>query len=50
MKETWIVHWRGLDEECPSRQDALDRWEQLVGRGIEAALFAVVGGRRRRIA
>ncbi len=50
MKVRWIVSWRGLEEECSSAAEALDRWEQLEARGIEAVLFEVVAGHRRRIA
>ena len=50
MKERWIVSWRGLEEECSSAAEAMDRRDQLEARGIEAALFEVVAGRRRRIA
>ncbi len=49
MKMTWIVSWRGLDEEFPSAADAMDRQDQLEARGIEAEMFEVVAGRRRRI-
>ena len=49
MKRTWIVRWRGLEETCASPQEAIDRLDQLVARGIEAELFEVVGGERRRI-
>ena len=50
MKVRWIVSWRGLDEECSSAAEALDRWDQLDARGTEAEMFVVVDGRRRRIA
>jgi hypothetical protein len=50
MKMRWIVSWRGLDEEYASAAEALDRWDQLEARGIEAALFEIVTGHRRRIA
>jgi hypothetical protein len=50
MKERWIVSWRGLHEECSSAAEALDRWDQLEAHGIEAELFVVVAGNRRRIA
>jgi hypothetical protein len=49
MKTTWIVSWRGLDEEFPSAGDAMDRLDQLDARGIDAAMFEVVAGRRQRI-
>ena len=49
-KMTWIVSWRGLDEEFPSAADAMDRQDQLEARGIEAEMFEVVAGRRQRIA
>ena len=50
MKVTWIVSWRGLEEECTSAAEAMDRRDQLEARGIEAAMFVVVAGHRRRIA
>jgi hypothetical protein len=50
MRVRWIVSWRGLEEEWSSAAEAMDRWEQLEARGIEAALFEVVAGHRRRIA
>ena len=46
----WIVSWRGLDEEFSSAADAMDRQDQLEDRGIEAEMFEVMAGRRRRIA
>lgn len=49
MRIIWIVCWRGLVEECASRQDAMDRWDQLDARGIEAEVFEVVGGERRPV-
>jgi hypothetical protein len=49
-KVRWIVSWRGLDEECSSAAEALDRRDQLEARGIEAVLFEVVADHRRRIA
>lgn len=49
MKAIWIVRWRGFDEECFSRQDAMDRWDQLNALGIQAEVFEVVAGRRRAI-
>jgi hypothetical protein len=49
MKRTWIVRWRGLEEACASPQEAMDRLDQLAARGIEAELFEVVAGERRRI-
>jgi hypothetical protein len=45
----WSVCWRGLEEHFPSRQDAMDRWDQLDALGIEAELYEVVGGRRRKL-
>jgi hypothetical protein len=48
MKVIWIVRWRGLEEQCLSPQEALDRWDQLDARGIEAELLEVVAGQRRR--
>jgi len=50
MKVRWVVSWRGLEEECASAAEALDRRDQLEARGIEAELFEVVAGHRRRIA
>ena len=50
MKMIWIVSWRGLDEEFPSAGDAMDRKDQLEARGIEAEMFEVEAGSRRRIA
>ena len=50
MKVKWIVSWRGREEECTSAAEAMDRWDQLEARGIEAALFEAVAGHRRRIA
>ena len=38
METVWIVFWRGAEEICSSPQDAMDRWDQLVG-----------GERRRRV-
>ena len=49
MKRTWIARWRGLDEACASPQEAMDRLDQLAARRIEAELFEVVAGERRRI-
>jgi hypothetical protein len=48
--DTIGVSWRGLDEEFPSAADAMDRHDQLEDRGIEAEMFEVVAGQRRRIA
>ena len=48
METVWIVFWRGAEEICSSPQDAMDRWDQLTARGIEAELFELVGGERRR--
>jgi len=50
MKARWIVSWRGIEEECSSAAEALDRWDQLEARGIEVEMFVVVDGHRRRIA
>ena len=50
MRTIWIVRWRGLEERCSSRQDAIDRWDQLEARGIAAEVFEVAGGRRRPVA
>ena len=49
MKPIWIVRWRGMSEQYPSAQEAMDRWDQLDARGIPAELFEVAGGQRRRI-
>lgn len=49
MKTTWLVSWRGLDEECAGATAAIDRWEELDARGIEAVIFEVVDGERRRL-
>jgi hypothetical protein len=49
MKTTWIVRWHGMDEECTGAAAAIDRWDVLDARGIEAAIFEVVGGERRRL-
>jgi hypothetical protein len=50
MKVRWIVSWHRLEEECSSAAEALDRWDQLEARGIDAGMFAVVAGHRPRIA
>ena len=50
MKVRWIVSWRGLDEECSSAAEAMDRCDQLEACGIDAEMFVVVAGHRRRIA
>ncbi len=50
MKMTWIVSWRGLDEDFSSAADAMDRKDQLEARGIEAEMFEIVACRRRQIA
>jgi hypothetical protein len=49
MRTTWIVCWRGIEEECSCPQDAIDRWHQLDDRGIEAEVFEVFAGERRRM-
>ena len=49
MKTTWIVSWRGMDEACSGAAEAIDRWDALDARGIEAAIFEVVDGERRRL-
>ena len=49
MRTIWIVSWRGLDEACSCPEDAIDRWDQLDARGIEAAIFEIVDGQRRRL-
>jgi hypothetical protein len=48
-KVLWSVCWRGLEEQFPSRQDALDRFDQLAALGIEAELFEVEAGERRKL-
>ena len=49
-KTVWIVRWRGFEEECAGRSDALDRWGQLDARGILAEVLEVTGrGRERRM-
>jgi hypothetical protein len=49
MKTIWVVRWRGIEEECSCRVDAIDRWDQLDARGIEAEVFEVLAGERRRM-
>jgi hypothetical protein len=49
MRTIWIVCWRGIEEECSCREDAIDRWDQLDARGIEAEVFEVFAGGRRRM-
>jgi hypothetical protein len=49
MKAIWIVRWRGLDEQCSCSEEAMDRWDQLDARGIEAEVYEVMGGKRRRV-
>ena len=49
MKSIWIVRWRGLDERCSCHEEAMDRWDQLDARGIEAEVYEVMGGQRRRV-
>lgn len=49
MQTLWSVRWRGLEEEYRSRVDALDRWDQLDAWGIEAELYEVVAGHRRKL-
>jgi hypothetical protein len=49
VKTVWIVRWRGVEEECTCPEDAMDRWDQLDARGIEAEVFEVVGGERRPV-
>ncbi|MEK0083564.1 hypothetical protein [Benzoatithermus flavus] len=48
-KILWSVCWRGLEEHYPNRQDALDRWDQLIALGIEAELYEVEAGERRKL-
>ena len=49
MKAIWIVSWRGLEEECSSVEEALDRWDELDARGIRADVFEVIAGARRKV-
>jgi hypothetical protein len=49
VKTVWIVRWRGFEEEWPSPQDAMDRWDRLDALGIQAKVFEVVAGWRREI-
>ncbi len=49
MTTIWVVSWRGLEEECCSCEEAMDRWDQLDARGIEAEIFEVAAGERRRL-
>jgi len=49
MRTIWSVRWRGSEEEYRSRADALDRWDQLDAWGIEAELYEVAPGLRRRM-
>jgi len=46
VRIVWIVRWRGFDEELPSPQEAMDRWDRLDSLGIEAEVFKVVAGQR----
>jgi hypothetical protein len=49
MRTTRIVRWHGMDEECSGSAEAIDRWDALDARGIEAAIYEVVDGERRRL-
>ena len=49
MKAIWIVRWRGLDEQCSCSEEAMGRWDQLDARGIEAEVYEVLDGKRRRV-
>ena len=49
MRTTWIIRWHGMDEECAGAAEAIDRWDALDARGIEAQIFEVVGGECRRM-
>lgn len=49
MRVVWIVCWRGQEEELTSPAEAMDRLDQLEARGIEAEVFEVVDGHRRRL-
>ncbi len=49
MKTIWIVRWRGLEEECCCPEEAIDHWDQFDARGIEAEIYEVMGGERRRV-
>jgi hypothetical protein len=49
MRTSWIVRWHGMDEACSGSAEAIDRWDALDARGIEAQVFEVVGGERRRL-
>lgn len=49
MKAVWIVRWRGLEEELPSPQEAMDRWDRLDALGIVAEVFVVVAGQWREV-
>ena len=49
MRTVWNVRWRGVEEEYAYWPDAFDRWDQLDARGIEAEVYEVMGGKRRRV-
>jgi hypothetical protein len=49
MRTTWIVRWHGMDKACSGSAEAIDRWDVLDARGIEAQIFEVVAGERRRL-
>jgi hypothetical protein len=38
-----------MDEVCSGSAEAIDRWDALDARGIEAQIFEVVGGERHRL-
>jgi hypothetical protein len=38
-----------MDEDCAGAAEAIDRWDTLDARGIEAQIFEVVRGERRRL-
>ena len=43
-----IVRWRGVEQECAGREDALDRWGQLDAQGINAAVVEVTADGQER--
>ena len=47
MRTSWIVRWHGMDEACSGSAEAIDRWDALDARGIEAQIVEVMGGKRR---
>jgi hypothetical protein len=38
-----------MDEACSGSAEAIDRWDALDARSIEAQIVEVVGGERRRL-